>query len=558
MIKHRAKSVLLIISLILILTLVLSGCSGKKNEAKPSEASASASTSAPPSSSTASFESAPGADGEPVKDGTLIVALSADVTVLDPSREGGWETFLVNRNIHESLVKEDLSKTAQESPVVEIQPSLAESWGISPDGRVYTFHLRKGVKFQDGTNFNAQAVEFNVRRAWDKSFEFYDEISATNMLRFYQDLKEIKSIDESTVEFTFNHPFPAFLRLIAQGSGGSGLIGSPEAIKKYGNDGYAEHPVGTGPFQFVERVVGDKVVLKRFDGYWGDKAYASNLIFRPITDDNARLTALRTGEVDIIQKPLKDSIDQLKQDGFGVPEADIPSVYYLTLNTKNKYFQDAKVRQAFTLAIDREALAANLLKGYAIPAYSAAHAGNEAYDPNHKPYGYDVEKAKQLLAEAGYPDGFETTLQTWTGNEPYAEWIQRDLAKVGIQLKIETFDWATFGKQRFMTDAIGVNTMSWGFVTSYWLYVIGHSQSTGRYGNYSNPAYDEAVDKAMNEADPAKSLEYYKQARDVIDNDAAIVPLFSDKTLVAVGKNVKGFVLPSQNWYDLTKVWVGK
>ncbi|OMF20302.1 hypothetical protein BK133_29415 [Paenibacillus sp. FSL H8-0548] len=493
-----------------------------------------------------------------MKDGTLIVALSTDVTLLDPTRQGGWQTFLVNRNIHESLVKEDLSKTSEEAAVVEIIPSLAETWEVSPDGLTYTFHLRKGVKFQDGTDFNADAVEFNVRRAWDKEFEFFDEVSATNMSRIYNDLKSIQAVDANTFSFTFNHPFQAFLRLLAQGSTGSGLIASPTAIRELGNDKYAEHPVGTGPFVFVERVIGDHVTVKRNDNYWGDKAYAQQLIFRLIADNNARATALRTGEVDIILSPAGETISSLKQDGFSVPAANLPSVFYLTLNTQNEYFKDIKVRQAFAYAIDRESLSKDLLEGNATPAYSAAHTGNEAYDADHKPFPYDPEKAKQLLAEAGYPDGFGVTIQTYTGNEAYVEWVQRDLAKVGIQLKIETFDWATFGAQRFMKPEVGVNTMSWGFVTAYWIYVLGHSESTGRYGGYTNPAIDEVIAKANNEIDPDKALAYWKEARDIIDNDVAIVPLFSSNTSLAQGRNVKGLIVPSQNWFDLTKVWTEK
>ncbi|MFF2482962.1 ABC transporter substrate-binding protein [Paenibacillus sp. NPDC058071] len=492
----------------------------------------------------------------PVKDGTLIVGLTTDVSALDPTREAGWESYLVNRNIHESLVKEDLSKTSAESPQVAIVPSLAESWDISEDGRTYTFHLRQGVKFQDGSDFNAEAVEFNVRRAWDKDFEFFDELSAALMSRTYHALKNVTSPDEHTVVFEFNTPYPAFLRLLAQGSGGSGLLASAEAIRKYGNDGYAEHPAGTGPYQLEERVMGEKIVLKRFDGYWGDKAYSEKIIFRPIVDENARIAALKTGEVDIIQGPPIDSIDKLKEEGYQVPEADLPIVYYLTLNTGNEFFKDVRVRQAVTLAIDRESMSKDLLKGYALPAYSAVNAGSEIFDPNHKPLQYNLEKAKQLLAEAGYPDGFEITLQTYNGNDAYVEWIQRDLAKIGIKVKIESYDYATFGSLRFMSPKVGINTMDWGFVTAYWLYIVGYSESTGRYGNYANPEFDAAVDKALNEVDQQKSFEYWKQARDIIDEDAAIVPLFSGKTLVALGKNVKGFVLPSQNWYDLDKVWV--
>ncbi|MCR8655960.1 ABC transporter substrate-binding protein [Paenibacillus endoradicis] len=546
--SKKGSTFSMIIALVLVLSMVLTGCGSNTGQSGVSNNSTNKETSSPNDTTTNS--------NEPIKDGTIIVALSTDISTLDPSREGGWETYLVNKNVHESLVKEDLTKSSEESPTAPIIPGLAESWDISEDGRTYTFHLRQGVKFQDGADFNAEAVEFNVRRAWDKSFEYFDEASSIMMSRTYHDLKEVKSIDTNTVSLTFNNPYPALLRLLAQGSGGSGLIASPEAIKTYGNDGYGEHPSGTGPYQLEERVIGEKIVLTRNEGYWGEQPYNKKIIFRPISDNNARVAALRTGEVDIIQNPPVDSLAQLEAEGFLVPQADLPIVYYLTLNTANEYLQDVKVRQAITLAIDRESLAKDLLNGYAIPAYSAVNAGSEIYDPQYKPFQYDVEKAKQLLTEAGYPDGLELTLQTYLGTESYVEWIQRDLEKVGVKVKIETYDYNTFGSLRFMSPDVGINTMDWGFVTPYWLYIVGYSSSTGRYGNYASANFDKAVDLAMNEVDYDQSLEYWKQARDVIDEDAAIVPLFSNRTLVAVSSKVKGFVLPSQNWYDLETVWL--
>lgn len=202
--------------------------------------------------------------------GTLVVAQNAEITQLDPGRQKGWETFRITRHIFDSLVSEDLSKSGNDEPSPAVTPALAESWTITPDGKVYTFKLRQGVKFHDGTDFDADAVAFNIRRATDPSFEFYDEVTAINVRNTYLYLDKVETPDKFTVVLTFKQPFSPLLHLLAQGSGGTGLIASPESIRKYGNNGVVEHPTGTGPYKFVERVRGQSVEIERFDDYWGE------------------------------------------------------------------------------------------------------------------------------------------------------------------------------------------------------------------------------------------------------------------------------------------------
>ncbi|WP_201318739.1 ABC transporter substrate-binding protein [Paenibacillus sp. EPM92] len=532
----KTKTAHAFIALVVVFAMILSGCTSKE------QGTIAESTST---------------KDAPKQGGTLIVGLNAEITVLDPSREAGWETFRVNRQIHESLVTEDLSKPTKEVPIPPLKPALAESWKVSEDGLIYTFHLRRGVNFHDGTPFNAAAVEFNIRRAWDPQFEYYDKISAAVMQLTYNGLKEIKTPDDYTVELIFEKPFSPFLRMLAQGSGGTGLILSPTALKKWGNDGYAEHPVGTGPFQFVERIRGEKIELKRFDGYWGDKPYLDKVIFRPIPDDNARVTALETGEIDIISWPSRDSVAKLRDKGFKIGEGDLPSIFYYAFNFDSPYFKDPKIRQAFIYAIDREGLARDLLKNTVSPAFSIQNPGNEAFDPNFKDFSYNPEKAKALLKEAGYPEGFETKLITYAGKEPVAEWIQRDLAKVGIKLKIQTYDWNSYlAVKKAKTPDIGLDSMEWGFVTPYWLYIVAHSNSGSNSGKYVSPAFDQAVDKAILEPNQQKSITYWKEANKIIAEDAGILPIYYDRTHYAIGKNVNGFVVAAQDWYDLNKVWI--
>jgi ABC-type dipeptide transport system, periplasmic component len=498
--------------------------------------------------------------------GPLLIGIESEADVLDPQREGGWVTFRISHQIYESLVSEDLSKPSSQEAVPKLKPSLATSWKISKDGLVYTFYLRKGVKFQDGTSFNAQAVAFNIQRDTDKSFKYYDARSAGLMQKTYQSLKSIKVLNDYTIQLTMKQPFSPFLRMLAQGSEGTGGLISPAALKKWGNDKLAEHPVGTGPFKFKDRVRGQKIELVRNNSYWGKKPYINGVTFVPIPDPAARVQALESGQVDMIAVPSPDSISQLKKKGFQVVEGRPPHVWYLSMNYRNKAIQDKRVRQAIAMAIDRKGMAQHLLKDTATPAYSIQSPGNSAYDPNFVDYKYDPSKAKQLLKEAGYGNGLTMTFETSTDGSgqlipvPMAEWIQRDLAKVGINLKLKTYEWVDYlGKwQQPMSPNVGFNQMSWGFTTPYFLSIIADSKSASNPGQYNNPQVDKWINEAVTSPSQTKAINLWKKVNNQIAADASIIPVINDKAPYVLAPNVKGFVVPSEEWYDLTNVQLTK
>ena len=250
------------------------------------------------------------AGSTPRDGGTLIVGQYQEVTQFDPNRQYSWETWRIDRNIYETLVDEDLSSP---TGVPRIVPKLATAWKVTNDARTYTFTLRQGVKFTDGTPFDAEAVRFNVRRFTDPTFTYYDKVSAATMSLVYGDLASFKVIDDHTVEYDFKHPFLDFLRQIPNsGNAASGFF-SPAALRKYGQDGLADHPVGTGPFTFQERVRGDHTTLVRNPGYWGPRPHLDKVIFKPIGDDQSRVAALRSGAVDLISRVPPDSVATLQK-----------------------------------------------------------------------------------------------------------------------------------------------------------------------------------------------------------------------------------------------------
>lgn len=502
---------------------------------------------------------------ESLSGGTLIIGVESEVDVLDPHRAGGWSTYRVNRQIYESLVDEDLSKPSDEVPVPPLKPALAEDWNISDDGLTYTFYLRKDVKFHDGTDFNADAVEFNVRRAWDESFEYYDAQSAGQLFHTYRFLKDVNVLGEYTIELVMERPFSTFLRMLTQGGMGSTGILSPIALKEHGQDAIGQYPVGTGPFKFKDRVLGQKVELERNEEYWGEKAYLDRVIFRPIPDATARVTALETGEVDVIAVTPPDSVENLISKGFKVETGTPPHVWYLQFNMNNSIMKDKAVRQAVSMAIDREGMAKNLLRGTVNPAFSIQSPGNEAFDPDFRDYEYNPKKAKKLLEEAGYPDGFDITYRLPLDGSgqlmplQMAEWIQRDLANIGIKVKLDTQEWNTFltvFAEGIKSEEIGFISTSWGFTTPYWLYIAAYSESGANVGHYKNEEIDQLLEKALSETDHAQSIQYWKDINVLLSENPAYVPIVNDKAPYAMAKNVEGFIVPAQEWYDLVQVRV--
>ncbi|MFT8319947.1 MAG: ABC transporter substrate-binding protein [Bacillus sp. (in: firmicutes)] len=498
--------------------------------------------------------------------GTLIIGVESEMDVIDPHRAGGWVTMRVNNQIFEPLIGEDLSKSSEEAAVPELIPVLAKSWDVSEDGKTYTFHLREGVKFQDGTNFNAEAVAFNINRLTDEKFEYYDKVGAGRTFRTWKYYESNEVVDDQTIKIHLKAPFSEFPRMLGQIN--SLQIMSPTSIEKYGNDKVGEHPAGTGPFTFESRKRGENVTLVKNEAYWGEKAKLDKVIFRPLSDSASRVLAMKNDEVDIIAVPPPDSLEDFKKKNYQVLTGTPPHVWYLSFNFDNKYMQDVKVRQAINYAINREGIANELLKGSANPAYVFQSPGSTNYDSSKKWYEYNVDKAKELMKEAGYSNGFETTLQTSIDGSgqlipvDIAEWIQRDLAEIGVKVKLETKEWITYlsNYSNGMSSEVGMNQFSSGRTSPFFLAMIAHSDFKApggmNSGKYVNNDLDAILDKAANSLDEKKALDLWKQGEEIIMNDAAFAPIVNDSAPYVVNNRVKGFVVPSEEWYTLAPVWI--
>lgn len=505
---------------------------------------------------------------DPVPGGTLIVGAETEIGTRDPAVSESGAAARVNQLIFEGLVGRDYKVDTKGAPP-PIIPLLAESWEVSDDQLTYTFHLRQGVTFHDGTPFNAEAVEFNVRRVWDPNFEYYNQRGAGIPQFRYLYLKDVKTIDEYTIAFTLSQKNAFFITQLAEGaSPGLPTIASPTSIKTYGNDEVGNHPAGTGPFMVGEQVKGEYVALNKNPNYWNKPyPYLDQLIFRQIPDATTRVNALRAGEVDMIIAVPPDDVQPLEEEGFNIAKGPLPHIWYLYFNMEDGPFQDVKVRKAVAMAIDKAGMATELLRDTASPVFSMVSTSSPAYDPNWKdPYPYDPEAAKKLMVEAGYPDGFETIYEESTSGSgqmmpvAMAEWIQRDLAKIGIRAKLQTYEWNTYLGRWLngMEKGVGINQQSWGSNSDFWLQVPIQSKSWGNSGHLNDPTMDKLLEDMIGADSEEARIGF---ARELAERDMAEVyhlPVVSDMGAYALTAKVKGFIRAADWIEDYSNIWISE
>ncbi len=482
---------------------------------------------------------------------TIVVGLQAEPTALDAAQLSDYNSSRAAMGLYDSLVHFKDGST-------ELEPWLAERWDISADGLSYTFHLRRGVKFHDGTPFNADAVVFSVQRQTDKTHPYYNTGTFAYAEFTFGKVKKVEAVDPYTVRFTLKERYSPFLANLAIHAPS---IVSPTAVKKYGKD-FAKNPVGTGPFKFVSWRAGVEVVLERNPGYWNKSRIPQvrRIIYRPVVEDQTRLAQLEAGELDFIVNIPPDDLARLKSDGrFRVQEQAGMHIWYLVMNAQTKPFNDRRVRQAVNYAINRKAIVEGILKSTGVLAENYIPPVLWSYNKNVKGYPYDPQKAKQLLAEAGYPNGLSVTFwvpQSGSGMQQpvtMAQAIQADLAKAGIKAEIQTFEWGSYLDKVFVPDATklpGLHEMSWigdnGDPDNF-LYVLlsglqwppnGFNESF-----YKSAEVDKLLVQAQQVTDKAKRTEIYMKAQELIMRDAPWVPIDHETQIVVMKRNITNFTI---------------
>ncbi|HUH92933.1 MAG TPA: glutathione ABC transporter substrate-binding protein GsiB [Casimicrobiaceae bacterium] len=474
----------------------------------------------------------------------VVFAVASTFTTTDPYDANDTLSQAMAKSFYEGLYGFDKD--------MKMIPVLAEGYEVSKDGLVYTIRLKKGIKFHDGTDFKADAVKVNLDRATNPD----------NHLKRYglynNNIAKVEVVDDYTARITLKTPFSPF---IAQLAHPSTVMISPTALKKWGSKDIAFHPVGTGPFEFVEWKQPDYLKVKKFDGYWR-KGYpkVDTITWKPVVDNNSRAALMQTGEAQFTFPVPYEQAEILKTK----PDIELvaaPSIIlrYLSMNTQQKPFDNPKVRQAIAYAINKEALAKVAFNGYATPAEGVAPQGVE-YAVNIHEWPYDLAKAKALMQEAGYANGFETELWSAYNHSTAAkvtQVIQQQLQQIGIRAKITLLE----AGQRVEK----VESWQDPKTAPVRLYYVGWSTSTGEAdwalrplldseswppklfntAYYKNPKFDADIKNAQLTTDSAEKAKLYRDAQQTAFNDAPWAPLVVEKLLSAHNKKLSGvYVIP--------------
>ena len=470
----------------------------------------------------------------------LIFGASSDVETMDPQVSVDNIAWRAIYYCYDRLVQLKGGST-------EVGPQLAESWTVSPDGKTFTFRLRKGVKFTDGTPFDARAVAASFTRMFKMGK------GAAGLWDGILDTSGISVVDASTIRFTLKTPFAPFLGSLAtdQASIVSPGVTKHETGGDLGQAWLAGNSAGTGPFFLKEWRRGERIVLERNPNYWGPKPALRQVIIRNIPDAAVLRDLLERGEVDMGEVLTDDQIDAVKgKPGITVFEAPSFLATYIYLNNRNRYLSNVKVRQAVSYAIDYQNIIRGVRKGRAVQMRGPIPQGMAGHDNTVFQYTHNVARARQLLAEAGHPQGFELSLLIDPGVREWADIaaiVQANLAQAGIKVKIEGFARPTMRAKLDKADfdmATGFWTPDYpdaDMFTWFWFY----SKNGGLAGNrsfYSNPRMDELVVAQRQETDPAKRLALFRQIQKIAVDEAVYVYLHQAVYRIPMRSRVQGYV----------------
>lgn len=497
--------------------------------------------------------------------GVFIYGRGGDSVSLDPGKETDGESLNVCDNIFDTLVQFKPGST-------EIEPGLAESWKVSPDGLVFEFKLRKNVKFHDGTPFNSDAVLFSLLRQHDPKHEAFHFAKSWN---YWQDMgmeklvKSIIKVDDSTVKFTLTQPEAPFMANLAMNFAS---IVSPTAVRKFKED-FSKNPVGTGPFRFVNWTRGERIVLDANKDFWGEKAKVSRVIFKTYPDSSARLNAFLAKEIHMMNLPTPDQVSTIRSrrpDTVFAIEAAM-NVGYLSFNTLKSPFNKPAVRQALNMAINKEAIIKGVYAGMGEAAINPMPPTMWGYNKLVKSYLYNPQKAKEILKQEGFPNGFSSELFYLPVSRPYmpdgkkvAEAIQSDLKAVGVQVTLTTYEWAVYLDKVTRGDH-ALALMGWtgdnGDPDNF-LYLLLSGENVKppaqNISFYSNPKVTQLLREAKVQTTQGKRAELYKQAQVIIHDDAPWIPLVHSKVAMPMDPHVHGFVLAPNGTRRFSQISLSK
>lgn len=463
----------------------------------------------------------------------MRIGLNEDPDSLDPARSRTFVSSLVYESLCNRLFNTDVN--------MQIIPELATEWKWSDDGRQLVIQLRQGVVHHDNTPFNADSA----RRVLERNMNF----DVSNRKAELSSIEKVEATGEH--ELTINLKSPD-VTLIAQLAHHAGRMYSPDAADAAGEN-FGQKPVCTGPYSFANRVEGDRIVLEKFPQYWeADKYHYDRVIYMPIPDTTVRLANVRAGDLDIVERTAPSDVASIRTDDR-LQLFEIANIGYqgITINTGNGSKSEKPlgsnplVRQALSLAIDREALNQVVFEGLYVPGNQWAAPGSAWYNEKFPVPARDVEKAKQLLAEAGVE--LPLNIEMTTGNDPVAQQrgqvIQAMAAEAGINISLRATEFATLLSENAAGNfELSLQGWSGRIDPDANIHSFVHSTGSNNDQKYSNPEIDKLLDQARSEPDPKIRKELYDKTTEILQSDLPLIYLYHIKYFYTLRKGIEGFV----------------
>ena len=479
-----------------------------------------------------------GKTGEPVKGGEITVGIAQDLDdSLDPHQTVAAGTREVLFNIFEGLVKPNSDG--------EMIPAVAEKYTLSEDGTTYTFTLREGVKFHNGQTVTAEDVVYSINRC-----AAVPEGQEKPLVAAFSAVKSVEALDEKTVAVTIAQRDLEFISYMT-----AAIIPAD-----YENQDTA--PVGTGPFKFVSRTPQQDFVMERFEDYWGAPAWLDKATYKICENADALVMNLNGGSIDLCAHLTSAQASQLNQN-FQVLEGTMNLVQAIYLNNQAKPFNNQMVRQALCYAIDRQGIMDMVADGHGTAVGSSIYPAFTKYFLPElvDKYPHDVAKAKELLAQAGYPDGFDMTISVPNNYQPHmdtAEVVAEQLREAGINVTIQPVEWSTwldtiYNGRQFQATVVGVDAAN---MTARAMLERFTSDYGKNFINYNNPAYDALFQQAINAQDEATQTDLYKQMETMLADTAANVYIQDLCDLVAMRQDLGGLKFYPIYVLDLSTVYL--
>lgn len=467
-----------------------------------------------------------------VKKDSIVIGGKLEAINLDPQKNGDIMSQRVSCNIFETLIRDNDG---------EYVPAAAETWEISEDGMEYTFYLSKGNKFHNGVELKASDVKYTYDRAADSPFT----------AELVECVKSIDIVDEYTVKITLLYPYVPILSLMSCPQLG---IVCEEAAEAAG-DSYSRNPIGSGPYKFVKWNSGQDILLEAYGDYHLESAPIKNLTWKVISDPSTALIALEKGEIDAYVNVANiDKQRVIDNDNLDYYERNALYIEYYEFNCQKEPFDNPLVRQAVAYAIDQEGVLDGAMEGNGTIAENSICPEAFGYTDKVKRYPHDIEKAKELLAEAGYPDGFTCTIVTVAGKrKKEAEIAQANLAEIGIQAEVQVVEWGTCydlaAKGEFDIAVLG-----WGYLApdaDQGLYAKFHSSQMGasKFNRYLNSELDEALKTGRTSPDQAIRAEAYEEVTQILHDEVPFLPMYFNVVNIACDDNLKGVKPLSMQFY---------